>query len=197
MHRRQPMTGDAERRGDAARSVLAASAWRRARRARRRRPRRRVRGGARQDRAEGARLAPRPAPEPGALEPRVPHLEAGRRAPASASASRSRPASRTPASSRSSRARCPGPTIALRADMDALPVTEAVELPFRSRATTTYRGETVGVMHACGHDAHTAMLMGVAEALVAVRAQLPGSVRAAVPAGRGRRARRARRAAPR
>ena len=70
----------------------------------------------------------------------------------------------------------PGPTIALRADMDALPVTEEVDLPFRSRATTTFRGETVGVMHACGHDAHTAMLMGIAEALVAVRAQLPGRV---------------------
>ncbi len=70
----------------------------------------------------------------------------------------------------------PGPTIALRADMDALPVTEQGELPFRSRATATYRGEPVGVMHACGHDAHTAMLMGVAEALVAVKAQLPGSV---------------------
>ena len=70
----------------------------------------------------------------------------------------------------------PGPTIALRADMDALPVTEQVDLPFRSRATATYRGEPVGVMHACGHDAHTAMLMGIAEALVAVQARLPGSV---------------------
>ncbi|MCU0761247.1 MAG: amidohydrolase [Steroidobacteraceae bacterium] len=70
----------------------------------------------------------------------------------------------------------PGPRIALRADMDALPITEELDLPFRSRATATYRGETVGVMHACGHDAHTAILMGVAEALVAVRAQLPGSV---------------------
>ncbi len=70
----------------------------------------------------------------------------------------------------------PGPTIALRADMDALPVTEQGELPFRSKVTSTYRGEPVGVMHACGHDAHTAMLMGIAEALVAVQAQLPGSV---------------------
>jgi len=70
----------------------------------------------------------------------------------------------------------PGPTIALRADMDALPITEELDLPFRSRVTSTYRGESVGVMHACGHDAHTAMLMGIAEALVAVRAQLPGSV---------------------
>jgi amidohydrolase len=70
----------------------------------------------------------------------------------------------------------PGPTIALRADMDALPVTEQTDLSFRSRVTTTYRGETVGVMHACGHDVHTAVLMGVAEALVAVREQLPGRV---------------------
>ncbi|MRH02456.1 amidohydrolase [Xanthomonas sontii] len=70
----------------------------------------------------------------------------------------------------------PGPKIALRADMDALPVTEQTGLPFASKATSEYRGETVGVMHACGHDAHTAILLGVAEALVAMRAQLPGEV---------------------
>jgi amidohydrolase len=70
----------------------------------------------------------------------------------------------------------PGPRIALRADMDALPVTERVDLPFASKATTDYRGQSVGVMHACGHDAHTAILMGVAEALVAIRDQLPGEV---------------------
>ncbi|MCI2245035.1 M20 family metallopeptidase [Xanthomonas sp. PPL568] len=70
----------------------------------------------------------------------------------------------------------PGPKIALRADMDALPVTEQTGLPFASKATGEYRGETVGVMHACGHDAHTAILLGVAEALVAMRAQLPGEV---------------------
>lgn len=70
----------------------------------------------------------------------------------------------------------PGPTVALRADMDALPVTEKVDLPFKSVATATYRGQTVGVMHACGHDVHTAVLMGVAQALTAVRAQLPGNV---------------------
>ena len=63
----------------------------------------------------------------------------------------------------------PGPTVALRADMDALPVTEQTQVPFMSHATSTYRGETVGVMHACGHDAHTAMLMGVADILVKVR----------------------------
>jgi len=70
----------------------------------------------------------------------------------------------------------PGPRIALRADMDALPVTEQTGLPFASKATDTYRGETVGIMHACGHDAHTGILMGVAEALVAMRDQLPGEV---------------------
>jgi amidohydrolase len=70
----------------------------------------------------------------------------------------------------------PGPTIALRADMDALPVTEQVDLPFKSLATAEYRGEKVGVMHACGHDAHTAILMGVAEALVSLRKDLPGTV---------------------
>lgn len=70
----------------------------------------------------------------------------------------------------------PGPRIALRADMDALPVTERNALPFASKATTTYRGEQVGVMHACGHDAHTAMLMGVAQALVSMRDDLPGEV---------------------
>ena len=70
----------------------------------------------------------------------------------------------------------PGPTIALRADMDALPVTEQNDLPFRSKATATYRNETVGVMHACGHDVHTSNLMGIAEALVQVRDDLPGNV---------------------
>ncbi len=70
----------------------------------------------------------------------------------------------------------PGPTIVLRADMDALPVTEQLDLPFRSRVTTTYRGDTVGVMHACGHDAHVAILMGVAAALVPMRAELPGNI---------------------
>ncbi|TKR30094.1 amidohydrolase [Luteimonas gilva] len=70
----------------------------------------------------------------------------------------------------------PGPRIALRADMDALPVTERNALPFASKTTATFRGETVGVMHACGHDAHTAILMGVAEALVAMKAELPGEV---------------------
>ena len=70
----------------------------------------------------------------------------------------------------------PGPRIALRADMDALPVTERNSLPFASKVTTTYRGETTGVMHACGHDAHTSILMGVAEALAVMKKDLPGEV---------------------
>jgi len=57
----------------------------------------------------------------------------------------------------------PGPTIMLRADMDALPITERTDVPFRSTATGEFRGNTVGVMHACGHDSHTAILMGAAE----------------------------------
>jgi amidohydrolase len=70
----------------------------------------------------------------------------------------------------------PGPRIALRADMDALPVTERSDLPFASKATAEFRGQTVGVMHACGHDAHTSILMGVAEALASMREELPGEV---------------------
>jgi amidohydrolase len=70
----------------------------------------------------------------------------------------------------------PGRTIALRADMDALPVTEAVDLPFKSTQTTQYRGATVGVMHACGHDAHSAILLGVAQVLSGLSSQLRGQV---------------------
>jgi amidohydrolase len=70
----------------------------------------------------------------------------------------------------------PGPVVALRADMDALPVTEEIDLPFASRVRTTYLGREVGVMHACGHDAHTAMLLGAAEVLAGLRERLPGSV---------------------
>ena len=70
----------------------------------------------------------------------------------------------------------PGPTIALRADMDALPVTERTDVPFKSTATANYRGETVGVMHACGHDSHVAVLMGVAEILVKMKQDLHGNV---------------------
>nr|WP_298128654.1 M20 family metallopeptidase [uncultured Pseudoxanthomonas sp.] len=70
----------------------------------------------------------------------------------------------------------PGPRIALRADMDALPVTEQTGLPFASKVKAEYRGQPVGVMHACGHDAHVAILMGVAQALVAAKDDLPGEV---------------------
>jgi amidohydrolase len=70
----------------------------------------------------------------------------------------------------------PGPTVALRADMDALPVTEPAGLPFASKAKGTYEGQQVDLMHACGHDAHTAMLMGVADVLAGIREQLPGIV---------------------
>ena len=70
----------------------------------------------------------------------------------------------------------PGPTIALRADMDALPVTERTDVPFKSVAKSSYRGEDVGVMHACGHDSHTAILMGVAEALTKAKGSLRGNV---------------------
>lgn len=71
----------------------------------------------------------------------------------------------------------PGPMVALRADMDALPVEEKTGLPFASKARATYMGKEVPVMHACGHDAHVAMLMGAAEALAGLKAQLPGSVK--------------------
>jgi len=69
-----------------------------------------------------------------------------------------------------------GPLIALRADMDALPVTEQVDLPFASKQTSTYRGNEIGVMHACGHDTHVAILMAVAESLVKIKDQLAGEV---------------------
>jgi len=71
----------------------------------------------------------------------------------------------------------PGPTVALRADMDALPVTEQVDLPFKSTVRAVYQGQDVGVMHACGHDTHVAMLMGTAEVLAGMRAELPGTVK--------------------
>lgn len=70
----------------------------------------------------------------------------------------------------------PGPTIALRADMDALPVTERVDIPWASKVRTTYLGQETGVMHACGHDTHVAMLMGAAEILTGMKDQLKGKV---------------------
>ncbi|TXF91821.1 amidohydrolase [Neolewinella aurantiaca] len=70
----------------------------------------------------------------------------------------------------------PGGVIALRADMDALPVTEIVDLPYASKVKTTYLGKDVGVMHACGHDTHVAMLMGAAELLSKRKAEIEGTV---------------------
>ncbi|WP_430391626.1 amidohydrolase [Dyella sp. 20L07] len=70
----------------------------------------------------------------------------------------------------------PGPKLAIRADMDALPVTEEVDLPFASKAKGEYRGKSTGVMHACGHDAHTAMLLGLATVLSSMKKDLPGEV---------------------
>jgi amidohydrolase len=70
----------------------------------------------------------------------------------------------------------PGAAVALRADMDALPVTEEVDVAFKSTVRTEWNGLSCGVMHACGHDAHTSILMGVAEVLAGMRGQIPGSV---------------------
>jgi amidohydrolase len=71
----------------------------------------------------------------------------------------------------------PGPVVALRADMDALPVAELADVPYKSTVRTTYNGVETGVMHACGHDMHVAILMGTAEVLAGMRAQLPGTVK--------------------
>jgi amidohydrolase len=71
----------------------------------------------------------------------------------------------------------PGPVVALRADMDALPVKEEVDVPFASKVVTEWNGAQCGVMHACGHDTHTSMLMAVAEVLANLRAEIPGTVK--------------------
>jgi len=71
----------------------------------------------------------------------------------------------------------PGPVIALRADIDALPVTERNSLPFASKERVVFNGQETGVMHACGHDSHTAILMGVAEVLVKNKADLKGMIK--------------------
>lgn len=71
----------------------------------------------------------------------------------------------------------PGPCVALRADMDALPVTERVNIPYASKDKTTYNGQEVGVMHACGHDTHVAMLMSTAEVLAGIKNELKGTVK--------------------
>lgn len=71
----------------------------------------------------------------------------------------------------------PGPVVALRADMDALPVKERVDIPFKSTVRAEYMGDTVSVMHACGHDSHVAMLMGAAEILAGMKKEVPGTVK--------------------
>ncbi|MFN3589737.1 MAG: amidohydrolase [Spirosomataceae bacterium] len=71
----------------------------------------------------------------------------------------------------------PGPVVALRADMDALPVTERVNIPFKSEVMAEYNGQKTGVMHACGHDSHVAILMGVAEVLSGMKKDLQGTVK--------------------
>lgn len=71
----------------------------------------------------------------------------------------------------------PGPVVALRADMDGLPVTERVDLPFASKVRSTYNGQDVGVMHACGHDNHVAILMGAAEVLAGMRERIAGTIK--------------------
>lgn len=71
----------------------------------------------------------------------------------------------------------PGPVIGLRADMDALPVTEQTAVPFASKVKAIYNGQETGVMHACGHDAHVAILMGVAEILTGMKKELKGTVK--------------------
>ncbi|MEO6406230.1 MAG: amidohydrolase [Ferruginibacter sp.] len=71
----------------------------------------------------------------------------------------------------------PGPVVALRADMDALPITETTNLPFTSKQRTIYNGAETGVMHACGHDAHVAILMGVAELLSSMKSEIKGTIK--------------------
>ena len=71
----------------------------------------------------------------------------------------------------------PGPTVALRAELDALPYTEEADVPYKSTVrVNSAKGDTVGVMHACGHDAHVAMLLGIASVFMRIRDQLPGTV---------------------
>jgi amidohydrolase len=71
----------------------------------------------------------------------------------------------------------PGPVVALRADMDALPVTERTPVPFASKVKTMYNGQEVGVMHACGHDSHMSILMATAEILTSMKKDLRGTVK--------------------
>ena len=71
----------------------------------------------------------------------------------------------------------PGPVVALRADMDGLPVKERADIPFASKTSSVFNGQTVSVMHACGHDTHIAILMGVAEVLATNKTELKGTVK--------------------
>jgi amidohydrolase len=71
----------------------------------------------------------------------------------------------------------PGPTVALRADMDALPVVEQVDVPFKSTVTSTWNGQPVGVMHACGHDNHMAILLGAATIFARLKSEIPGTIK--------------------
>ncbi|MCH8838403.1 MAG: M20/M25/M40 family metallo-hydrolase, partial [Candidatus Marinimicrobia bacterium] len=71
----------------------------------------------------------------------------------------------------------PGPTVAWRADIDALPVVEETDFDFKSTVRTDYLGKNVGVMHACGHDIHTSVQLGVATVLASMRAQIPGTIK--------------------
>lgn len=71
----------------------------------------------------------------------------------------------------------PGPVVALRADMDGLPVTERVDVPFKSKVMTEFNNQKTGVMHACGHDSHVAILMGVAEVFASMQKDLAGTVK--------------------
>jgi len=88
----------------------------------------------------------------------------------------------------------PGAVVAVRADMDALPVTEETNLPYASKVRATYLGQDVGVMHACGHDVHTAVQLGVATVLAAMKSELAGTIKFIFqPGGRGCAGRRGRR----
>ena len=71
----------------------------------------------------------------------------------------------------------PGGVVAVRADMDALPVTEDTPFPFKSTVRTTYLGQEIGVMHACGHDIHTAVQLGVASVLASMQDEIPGTIK--------------------
>ena len=115
--------------------------------------------------------------EPGARQSRDPHRRRSSPTSCGSLASRSRPASPPRAWSACFAAARPGPVVALRSDMDALPVTEQGDLPFKSTAKAMWNGQETGVMHACGHDNHMAILLGTATALARMKDRLPGTVK--------------------